>query len=103
MARTKRNIAYKHYWSASKERAREHADNWKGSRYHNYFYRFYLLHGTDSKAPNLRTRRYFNDAHRVGRRVARDQLRPQYVMEEDFDFDDARYTSKYKGVWWEIY
>lgn len=103
MAKTKRGIAYRHCWGGTKKEAKKWADEFSDSRYHDYFYRNYLLHGTDAKNWNPSTHYYFNQAHRVGRRVARDQLRPHIVLDENFDFDDSRYRARYKGVWWDIY
>jgi len=103
MARTKRGTAYKHYWGGTKEEAKKWAEEFKGSRSEDYFYRIYLLHGTDAKNFSPRTHYYFNRVHRIGRRVARDQLRPHLVLGEDYDFDDSHYIARYKGVWWDIY
>ena len=104
MARTKRGVAYKHYWGNTKEQARQWAEEFKDSKYYeNYYHRLYLLHGTDAKNFTPGTHAYYNVVHRLGRRIARDQLRPHIVLGEDFDFDDSRYRAKYKGVWWEIY
>ena len=107
MARTKRGIPYKHYWGSTKKELRAWIDReplypwapyWKEK-----LERDYLLHGTESRNHCVGTHEYFNRANRVGRRVARDQLRPHIVLDEDFDFDDSRYRAKYKGVWWDIY
>ena len=107
MARTKRGIPYKHYWGMTKKEMRAWIDRypdytWIGN-YKENLERDYLLHGTDSRNYSAGTHEYFNRANRIGRRVARDQLRPHIVMDEDFEFDDSRYRAKYKGVWWEIY
>jgi len=103
MARTKRGIAYKHYWGNTKEESKKWAEEFEGTRSEDYFTRNYLLHGTDAKNWNPPTHYYFNRVNRTGRRVARDQLRPHIVLGEDFDFDDSRYRARYKGVWWDIY
>jgi len=103
MARTKRGVAYKHYWGGTKEEARKWADRFGKSHYSDYYERLYLLHGTDAKNFSPHTHEYFNRVNRVGRRVARDQLRPHIVLGEDFDFDDSQYRRRYKGVWWDIY
>ena len=103
MSRTRRNIPHKHYWGCTKNEAKKWAEEFKGSSYGNYFYRNYLLHGTDAKMHSPRTHEYFNRVNRIGRRVARDQLRPHIVLDEDFDFDDSHYRARYKGVWWDIY
>ena len=103
MARTKRGVAYRHYWGGTKEDAKKWLDEFGESRYSGYFERLYLLHGTDAKNFSPGSREYYNRAHRVGRRVARDQLRPHIVLGEDYDFDDSRYRAAYKHVWWEIY
>jgi len=99
MSRTKRGVAYKHYWGSTKEEAKKFAEEYDKE----YFTRWYLLHGTDAKNWSPHTHYYFNIANRVGRRIARDSLRPHLIMDEDYDFDDARYLAKYKGVWWDIY
>ena len=103
MARTKRGTAYKHYWGGTKEEAKKFAEEYEDSRFYDYFYRWYLLHGTDAKNVTPGTHYYFNQINRIGRRVARDQLRPHIVLDEDFEFDDSRYIRRYKGVWWDIY
>jgi hypothetical protein len=102
MSRTKRGIAYKHYWGNTKENAKKWAEEFKGTRSETYYERNYLLHGTDAKNWSPRTHYYFNRIHRIGRSVERDQLRPQNIT-EDFEFDDSRYRARYKGVWWDIY
>lgn len=103
MARTKRNTPYRHYWAMTRDEAKEWCESNWNSKYAEYYYRAYLLHGTDAGNVSPRTHEYFNRAHRIGRRTARDQLRPHFVMDEDFEFDDSKYVSKYKGVWWDIY
>jgi hypothetical protein len=111
MSRTKRNVPYKHYWGyTKKEKKRDWEEardtpkyTWMDKSYVDRLERNYLLHGTESRNYSYPTREYFNQAHRVGRRVARDQLRPHVIMGENFDFDDSRYYRKYKGVWWDIY
>ena len=103
MARTKRGVAYKHYWGNTKEHAKKWAEEFKGTRSEDYFLRNYLLHGTDAKNWSPSTHYYFNRIHRIGRRVARDQLRPHIVLGENFDFDDSKYRARYKAVWWDIY
>lgn len=107
MARTKRAPAYDHYWGWTEQSLREWIDkypeySWAGN-YKAQLERDLLLIGTDARNYCPRTREYFNRAHRVGRRIARDKLRPHMVMDEYYDFDDSRYRRKYKGVWWEIY
>lgn len=107
MARTKRGTPYKSYWGMTKQEMRDWIDNysdysWAGN-YKEMLERDYLMYGTDAKNFCVSTRPFFNRVHRIGRRIERDKLRPQYVMDEDFDFDDSRYRRKYKGVWWEIY
>jgi hypothetical protein len=111
MARTKRNIPYKHYWGCTKKTLKERIEDAKyrfeyegwGKRYIDYLERDYKLHGTESRNYSCCTHEYFNRAHRVGRRIARDNLRPHIVLGENYDFDDAHYRRKLKGVWWEIY
>ena len=103
MARTKRGVAYKHYWGNTKENAKKWAEEFAGTRSEDYYLRNYLLHGTDAKNWSPSTHYYFNRIHRIGRRVARDQLRPHMVLDENFDFDDSHYRARYKGVWWDIY
>lgn len=107
MARTKRGVPYKHYWGMTKPEMRAWIDtrsecpwtpDWKER-----LERDYLLHGTDARNHTPGTHEYYNRANRIGRQVARDQLRPHIVLSEDYDFDDSRYRAKYKGVWWEIY
>jgi len=106
MARTKRNVPYKHYWGRTRDEWKEELDDlnsddtgfWKS-----YVERNYKLFGTDTMNFCYPTHEYYNRANRVGRRIARDQLRPHIVLSEDYDFDDSRYRAKYKGVWWEIY
>jgi hypothetical protein len=110
MARTKREIPYKHYWGYTKDECKR---DWEKSldepkhaysgRYDRYRERAYLLHGTDTMNHCYPTHEYFNRIHRVGRALERDQLRPHIVLGDDFDFDDSHYIAKYKGVWWEIY
>ena len=106
MARTHRAIPYKHYWGQSKKEMREWIDSYSDNPWNPGWKakleRDYLLHGTESRNIAVGTREYFNRAHRIGRRIERDQLRPQNIN-EDFDFDDSRYRRKYKGIWWEIY
>ena len=107
MARTKRSVAYKHYWGWTKPKMREWIDScpeypW-APRWKEKLERDYLLHGTDARNHTPGTHEYYNRVHRIGRRVARDQLRPHLVQDENFDFNDSRYIAKYKGVWWEIY
>ena len=104
MSRTKRGVAHKHYWGGTKEDAKKWLDEFENSHYSGYFERLYLLHGTDAKNFSPRRKKWiFNQAHRVGRRVERDQLRPHIVLGENYDFDDSLYRRRYKGVWWEIY
>ena len=100
MSRTRRNIPYKHYWGDTKEECKNWADQFKGTRYYDYYYHRYLLHGTDTANVGYRTHEYFNRAHRLRRRLERDQLRPHIASE---DFDDSRAVQKYRGIWWEIY
>ena len=73
------------------------------SRFFNYYYRAVLLHGTDAGNHSPGSREWFKFAHRKGRRIERDKLRPHLVMDEDYWFDDSAYKIKYKGVWWDIY
>ena len=103
MARTKRNVPYKHYWGMTKHEAKKLVEEYEGSRIENWAKRNYLLHGTDAKNHSPSTHYYFNRVNRVGRRVARDQLRPHIVLGEDYDYDDSHYRARYKGVWWDIY
>jgi hypothetical protein len=111
MARTRRGIPYKHYWGETKKEMQIQIEedearfgkNYWGERFIEMRRRDLLLHGTESRNHCIPSHEYFNRANRVGRRVARDQLRPHIVLDEDFDFDDSAYLVKYKGVWWEIY
>lgn len=107
MSRTRRNIPYKHYWGQTKKELRKWIDEYPTTLWSaNWIERLerdYLLHGTESRNHAVGTHEYFNRANRVGRRVARDQLRPQNVQDENFDFDDSHYRRKVKSVWWEIY
>jgi len=107
MARTKRNIPYKHYWGMTKKELRDWIDRYpdypRAPEYKKSLERDYLLHGTESRNHCYSTHEWFNYAHRVGRRVARDQFRPHIVLSENYDFDDSRYRAKLKGVWWDIY
>lgn len=104
MARTKRNIPHKHYWGNTKKQLKLYIEQLPDylSEYKQSLQRDYLLHGTESRNYSMGTHEYFNRAHRVGRRIEREQLRPQNIQ-DDYDFDDSRYRAKYKGVWWEIY
>ena len=109
MARTKRGVPYKHYWGSTKEETKQRwlesleeppsRWGWKSDHWE----REYLLHGTDARNFSYPTHYYFNRVNRIGRRVARDQLRPHIVLGGDFDFDDSHYRARYKGVWWDIY
>jgi len=107
MARTKRGVPYKHYWGSTKKEIREWIDNYPdytwAPRYIERLERDYLLHGTESRNYTVGTHEYFNRVNRIGRRVARDQLRPHIVLGVDFDYDDSHYRARYKGVWWDIY
>jgi hypothetical protein len=106
MARTKRAVPYKHYWGSTKAEKKRDWEKYTPCRWgyqEDWYKREYLLHGTDAKNYTFPTHEWFNFAHRVGRRVARDQLRPHIVLGEDYEFDDSRYCRKLKGVWWEIY
>ncbi len=103
MARTYRGTAHKHYWGNTKENAKKWALEFRGTISENYYERNYLLHGTDAKNWSPRTHYYFNRVNRIGRRVARDQLRPHIVLGENYDYDDSHYRARYKGVWWDIY
>ena len=85
------------------EKMRELCDKYGQERWRSSFYRAYLLHGTDAGNLNPKTHEFYNRAHRVRRRMERDQLRPHLVQDEDFYFDDSHAIQKYKGVWWEIY
>ena len=105
MARTKRNIPYKHYWGNTKAEAKikfEETEEDQGWCY-DYRKRTYLLHGTDTMNFCYPTHEYFNRVNRIGRRIERDQLRPHIVLGDDFEFNDSRYIARYKGVWWDIY
>lgn len=57
------------------------------------------LRKTESRNRSAKSRWFYNQAHRTGRRLSRDRLRPQYV---EATFDDSRFICKYKGVKWEI-
>jgi hypothetical protein len=109
MARTKRGVAYKHYWGMTKKQMRDWIDNypdysWISDSYIETLERDYNLHGTDARNFSPRTRYYFNRVHRIGRRIERDQLRPHFVQDDEYyDFNDSRYRARYKGVWWDIY
>ena len=112
MARTKRNVPYKHYWGSTKNETKRYWEERKAesgwdTRWGRYYVtsleRDYLLHGTDAKNFCYPTHEYFNRVNRVGRRVCRDQLRPHIVLGEDYEFDDSHYVARYKGVWWDIY
>lgn len=107
MSRTRRNIPHKHYWGWTKKEMREwidlYPDNPFNPGWKDRLERDLLLHGTESRNHAVGSREYFNRVHRIGRRVARDQLRPHIVLDEDFDFDDSHYRARYKGVWWDIY
>ena len=84
MSRTKRSVAYRHYWGGTKQDAKKWLDEFGGSRYSGYFERLYLLHGTDAKNFSPRRKKYiFNRTHRTGRSVARDQLRPHMVQDDN--------------------
>ena len=104
MARTKRNIPYKHYWGSTKEEKKRRRDQAEpGDWLYEYYDRSYKLHGTDAMNLCYHTHYFFNRVNRIGRRIARDQLRPHIVLGEDYDFDDSHYRARYKGVWWDIY
>jgi hypothetical protein len=110
MARTKRRVCYRHYWGDTKQEAKIRWEEevaspykWGSIDWERQLERDYLLHGTDTKNHSYSTHEYFNRVNRIGRRVARDQLRPHIVLSEDFDFDDSHYRARYKGVWWDIY
>jgi len=114
MARTFRNIPYKHYWGESKAEAKKRWEDVRdGKKVWSYFTpdqdyidelkRDYHLHGTESRNYCYPTHWYFNRVHRIGRALERNQLRPHKILEDDFDFDDSHYRAHYKGVWWEIY
>ena len=111
MARTKRRVCYRHYWGSTKTEAKirwqKERDNprysWSNQGWVDYLERSYLLHGTDARNFSYPTHEYFNIVNRIGRRVARDQLRPHIVLGEDFDYNDSHYVRRYKGVWWDIY
>jgi hypothetical protein len=113
MSRTTRGIPYKHYWGSTIKEEKAKIEEYKNGipykwgfaddRFIKQLERDLLLHGTESRNYSCSTHYYFNRAHRVGRRVARDQLRPHIVLDDDYDFDDSRYVRVYKGVWWDIY
>jgi len=110
MARTRRGVPFKHYWGDTKTEAKlrwekelVNPHKWSSIDWERRLERDYLLHGTDARNFSPPTHEYFNRVNRIGRRVARDQLRPHIVLGEDFDFDDSRYRRRYKGVWWDIY
>jgi len=108
MARTKRNVPYKHYWGQTKKELRDWIDRypeytWVNKDFKERMERDYLLHGTDARNHSFNTREYFNHVHRIGRANARNQLRTHIVLGEDYDFDDSHYYARYKGVWWDIY
>ena len=105
MARTRRGVPHKHYWGQTKKEMREWIDRYPkfDSVWMEKLERDYLLHGTESRNYAVGTHEYFNRVNRIGRRVARDQLRPHIVLGEDYDFDDSHYRARYKGVWWDIY
>lgn len=105
MSRTRRNAPYKHYWGHSKAETKIKYEESKGDNgwSSNYWERAYRLYGTDTMNLSYPTHYYFNRVNRIGRRVARDQLRPHIVLGADFDFDDSHYRARYKGVWWDIY
>lgn len=98
MSRTKRGVAYKHYWGDTKENVKKYAEEMDSE----YFWRWYRLHGTEAVCWSPGSKYYYNRVHRIGRRIERDQLRPQNIT-EDFEFDDSHYQARYKGVWWDIY
>jgi hypothetical protein len=105
MSRTKRGVAHKHYWGQTKKEMREWIDRCpnRDSVWMEKLERDILLHGTESRNYAVGTHEYFNRVNRIGRRIARDQLRPHIVLSEDYDFDDSHYRARYKGVWWDIY
>ncbi len=111
MSRTRRAVPYKHYWGGTKKEAKEYWEEAKKSinkypwnkTWIHYCERAYLLHGTDAKNYCYPTHEWFNRVNRIGRRIARDQLRPHIVLGDNFDFDDSHYHARYKGVWWDIY
>lgn len=103
MSRTKRKPQLRHYWGCTKREAAKLAESFKGTRYEDRFYHDYRLHGTDNTNVSYGTREYFNRAHRIGRAIVRNKLRPHLVQDEDYYFDDSRYYRVYKQVWWEIY
>lgn len=106
MSRTYRATVYKHYWGSTKAEAKRDWENFTPSRWgykETYYKREYQLHGTDSRNYCVCTHEYFNRVHRIGRRVARDQLRPHIVLGDNFEFDHSHYIARLKGVWWDIY
>lgn len=106
MSRTYRNIPYKRYWGQSKQELRRWIDQYDftwSPRYKERLERDYLLHGTESRNYTVDTHYYFNRVNRIGRRVARDQLRPHIVLSDNYEFDDSHYRARYKGVWWDIF
>lgn len=103
MARTRRGVPYKHYWGGTKEEVKKQAEEFSSSPYFRYFERAYKLHGTDAMNYSRGTTEYYKIAHRKGRCLERTKLRPHLVQDEDYEFDDSAYRSKYLGVWWDIY
>lgn len=101
MARTRRNIPFRHYWAATLDEAREMAEKHWSNRYFQYFYRAYVLHGTDAGNHAVGSKKYFKRAHRMGRRIEREQLRPHVALYKEFD--DSAYRRQYKGTWWDVY
>ena len=104
MSRTTRNINYQVFGETKAEVYRRYKEMESAGYKSAFFYkRHYLLYGTDAVNYKYHNKEYFNRAHRAGRADAKAQLRPHYVLEEDYDFDPSTYTRKYKGVWWDIY
>lgn len=108
MSRTHRKQNRRVFGGSTKEDAkREYLESRRlrgeDSGWTQFTHRNWLLHGTDAKNYKYKNHLYFNRAHRIGRASARDQLRPHKVLEDDFDFNPARYQHKLRGVWWDIY
>ena len=106
MARTVISVPYRLYWGTTKEDKKRDWENHIPSRWgldEEWLKREYLLHGTESRNYTYPTHEWFNYAHRVGRRDARDQLRPHIIQGENCEFDESHYRRKLKSVWWSIY
>ena len=87
MSRTKRGVQYDKYWAYTlKECTTE---------------RHKQLFGTDTANYTCNSGKYYNVAHRKGRRIERDNLRPHLIRDAEW-FDDSDYLRKYKSIWWDI-